>query len=310
MDNILKDISIRKYISLRCESLCAELLENGLPLSSLVIAPKGTSRKRFGRDIEQVSLDKNDMRTYPSVVVDINRNGIYDLLPEGLFHQPTSKTSEETVADKVVSHRRLKAEESAARKFFQPFEQEFIYGTTQVELLEREIARSLMRGNASDDFNAIWEIPTDLPLDKKPILARLMPWVYFIKSDKEAIVGVLRLLLGRNVTLTETLTDADNGTSPVVPMGTLELGVNTVVGGKVSDPVLEWLFDLYDMEQADMPLYVPGQSHGRLLQYFVEVFVPLEVEVRFNYHLKECDSKDGFFILGYGSVLGMQEAIV
>ena len=55
------------------------------------------------------------------------RKGIYDFLPEGLFHPPSLGTQKSGIKEVIEQIRKQKRNEIDARNFFQPFELESFY---------------------------------------------------------------------------------------------------------------------------------------------------------------------------------------
>src|ERR1700712_905735 len=111
-------IEFEKYAELNAETLFAELLQNGLGSNQLNISKNGAFKKLYRKDIDKAFFDQDDQDT-TIATVGINRDGIYDVLPEGLFHQPTSAGSGINTVAMVAESRRLKEEEKKARLFFQ-----------------------------------------------------------------------------------------------------------------------------------------------------------------------------------------------
>lgn len=295
---------VKQYSTLKCEALCAELMSNGIPFNAIHIQLNGSARKRFSQDIELVELETgaND-EDIQKVTIQVNRDGLYDLLPEGLFHLPATSMNDAGIVENRVHHRRLKEEEKNARKFFQPFEQEFMHYACNVELLERETTQSILSGDVLHNLHSILEIPHELPAQTASILAQLMPWVYLVKSNPAATVTVLNILLNKKVTLHQQNSYVHEAGSTVLNSDTPELGNNFVLGSCCNDPVQEWTFNIHGIEPDEMALYTGQQPYQKLLIFFTEIFIPVEVEVKFHYYLKETAPKAINQILGYGSIL-------
>ncbi|MCH5720992.1 hypothetical protein [Niabella hibiscisoli] len=103
------------------EAVFASLEEAGHGASDIKAFNKGGFKKGFSNDVEQVLIEESGNRV--SFEMALNRDGIYDLLPEGLFHQSKGNTRVNSVQDAVEEHKQFKEEEKLARKFFTPLEQ-------------------------------------------------------------------------------------------------------------------------------------------------------------------------------------------
>lgn len=294
---------IQHYLPLRCEALCGELVGSGVSFNDIIIQLNGSSRKRFGNDIEKISTPEGDTPGTEKVIVEINRDGIYDTLPEGLFHQPTNSSVNQTIQDKVNNHRKLKEEERDARKFFQPFEQEFMHYGVKAELAGRDLTLDIFRGNTTKELNAIWEIPQTVPKEAANTLARIMPWVYYIKTDKKATLTVLQLLLNKEAAIEEHINIRSNISNSLNTLNDQVLGYTSVLGTQTEEPVLKWVFKIKDIDPGEMFLFTDGQPCFHLLNLFTEIFIPIEVDVQYEYLLKKTIEPNVDNILGYGFIL-------
>ena len=73
-----------QYYLLKAEALCAELMANGVSFDDLIVRFQGAFRKSYRNDIEELSAAKDGSG---QIIIKINRDSLYDKLPEGLFHQ-------------------------------------------------------------------------------------------------------------------------------------------------------------------------------------------------------------------------------
>src|SRR5690606_38619638 len=87
------------------------------------------------------------------------------------------------VTEMVAEHKRYKAEEKNARKFFSPFEQEFFRYNILVEQSERLLTSGMYDERMQQLFRALWELNEELPKDAVRMMTRMMPWAYTIKSN-------------------------------------------------------------------------------------------------------------------------------
>ena len=118
---------ISVFHDIRAEVIVSEILESSeAELSDFTIHNSSNFKRPFRRDI----LDhKNSLSSINDYTLNLNltRNGIYDSLPEGVFHDSSS------AAFKGLSYQKKrekqKNEEKEARKFFQPIEDFLIFRT-------------------------------------------------------------------------------------------------------------------------------------------------------------------------------------
>ena len=113
MKDLKKEIFVTPpFIS---EAVCAELLQK-VSFDNIKTSQAGSFKKSFSNDIEKFELE--EYRDSAEFKITLNRDGIYDLLPEGLFHQTLGGKKIRTVLEAVTENKRFKDEEKNARKFF------------------------------------------------------------------------------------------------------------------------------------------------------------------------------------------------
>ena len=78
--------------------------------------------------------------------INISRDGIYDSLPEGIFHYPKTERLNQSVDDMTKEYRSQQKEEENARQFFLPFENEFFLSGIIREKEEKEFLFKLNQG--------------------------------------------------------------------------------------------------------------------------------------------------------------------
>ena len=285
---------------LKGEALCAALMERGYSFDDFVLHHLGTFRRSYRNDVETVKPDRDDN---DKLHIELNRDGLYDRLPEGLFHQPKRMSIGNALSQMVGEYRRYREEEKATRKFFQPLEQEFFRYATAVEQAERAGLWGLQSGTTDALFSKLWDLPEGLPHDAISILVGIMPWAWHIKGDRELTGRALSMILARPVTVAERIVYEQSGEESVLQLGEAALGVDTVTGHSFDEASVCWEFTIADVLPAEVSLFISGEGWGRLLQYFIQAFVPLQVDAAFLYDIAEVVEDDAEKILGFSFML-------
>lgn len=134
-----------------------------------------------------------------------HRDGLYDYLPEGLFHQPVNKTKDRDPADRIDEIARQFDREQGARRFFQPIEQEFYHQRLLLELEERKYLlteETLRQNNDGALFQEFWRLPPHLlTIRQLNNLLHLLPIAHRITGDMELMTDTFSLILGVPVEL-------------------------------------------------------------------------------------------------------------
>lgn len=284
------------------ETVCARLLQkNGIDADAITIRRQGTFRKSYRQDIE--SFEVEEYKNRYKFDITINRNGIYDLLPEGLFHQTLGSARVKNTQDAVEEHKRYKEEEKAARNFFAPLEQMLFRYKVYSEVAENKALFDFQNGKLNPSFYDFWGIGQDILKEEANRLLVLMPYLNFTKGNTSATTAALGYILQKEVHL-ERQERPDSFGLPGPKTDDYRLGINTVLGDQVNDLLQFWVFRIKHINKEDLENYVPGRPTGKLLQKFVEIFIPLEVEVNFEFETDEINEEEGAEnILGYASYL-------
>src|SRR6476661_7698802 len=104
--------------------VAAELAGNGVPGDAFFFRNQSTFKRAVSKDIDSIFWNNGEYDQGPDYLVfDLNREGIYDMLPEAMVHTQNRKRTVDEAAYKVGLE--LRKQERDARKFFSPLENEF-----------------------------------------------------------------------------------------------------------------------------------------------------------------------------------------
>ncbi len=268
--------------NLRAELVIANLIEHGIAQDDIVISSKSLFRRTFSRDIENISVtDVNDRQQY--VVAEVNREGMYDALPQALTHSARTykkgiKSAEEMIAEVKERHK----EEDAARKFFLPFENELHHQCVNLELEERSIINGfLCNSRYTDLWSEFWQLPAILNDRQKAILIYLVPVIYkaagnlrLVKLCYEAILEIPINIICKNgfrKNVTNSFSCGDDY---------LRLGVNFVCGDNFYNhaPYLEIVCG--PLNNTLLQDYLPEGSGRDVISFLNSYFLPFDSEAR------------------------------
>ena len=86
MDDIL---AISATFDIKAETLAATLLEQAddslkdFSLEQIVLSPKGSAKRRYSSDVDLLRKKYYEHET--ALMIEVNRRGLFDTLPQGLF---------------------------------------------------------------------------------------------------------------------------------------------------------------------------------------------------------------------------------
>jgi hypothetical protein len=266
---------------LRAEVVMADMLDDGISTDDLIINPLGSFKRAFGRDISQVTWVEGQTNTQRWLQIDLNRTGLYDLLPEGVFHQPTtndaSVSTESTLREMAIQHER----ERAARRFFLPIEQEFFRHRIQIE----QTQRTFLFGNDTllpDNhlLSWFWNLPDFLTQTQLKRLMYLLPVIHRMAGDLISIEACFGQLVDERVTLTvdspkNELVQLDTAGAYLPKLGQWELGTDSVLDGWVNDGEPICTLTVHIDQTEHLTHYLSGGNGYQLLNWLAGYLIPL-----------------------------------
>lgn len=282
---------------LRAEALMAELLERGIDSDGITTRRLGGFKQRYRLDVERFIQSETPFAQTPTFVLELNRDSMYDKLPEGLFHQTRGSGFNSSLENMVAEHKQYKEEERYARRFFAPFEHTFLLYSTEVELEERRLIQSMLNGQFSETFFQFWDIDAAIPKHMASVLIQLIPWVAQIAGHAEATRKSLALMTGRRVELTESIREVQTLPRNQWHSGQAQLGLDTVCGSQHNEPSLQWCFTVYTESEEEMDLFLHAPGYRKFLERVEAFFIPLETDVIFNFEQSQPLQSASF--LGY-----------
>lgn len=288
----------------RMEAVVAFWLENGLcSFENITIAPKGTFERRYKKDILEVEKQSNPP---DSIQINISREGLYDMLPEGMFHEAIRK-AQKNIKDSVEESHRYKREEKAARKLFLPLEQEFYRQKVWLEMAELQTSLSSVRSDSVSMFFEFWGLKQELfTSEQKNFMLAVLPNLHRIVGNMDLTAYCLGVILQEEVEITSTFLYDEKHVDPLLysPLGEVLLGVNSVLGkGFVEDdPVIQVKIGPVDPE--NLFPWLPGERLDKLVNLLCGYFFPAENEVVITLKVSEGEEEFGLEKEVYSPRLG------
>lgn len=269
----------------RVEAMIAFWIENqGGTLDQLTIHPLSTFERSFRPDVLDIALLNNQFK------IEISREGLYDMLPEGLFHEgrrKAQKSTEESVEESV----RYRQEERAARKFFLPLEQEFYRQRIWLEHLELKASLNSISSQNVSIFLKFWGIQPELfSFEQSNFMLALLPNIHRIAGNIILSAYCLEVLIQAPVSihslqLPEQQLPVDDDLLSI--LGETILGVDSVLGRAFLDdePGLE--VNIGPITVGSLYAFLPECITSRQLKVLYGFFFPAETEVITNLEITE-----------------------
>jgi len=305
LSNILADTF---NFDFKAEVIAAELISSGVPPEQIMIRLLGSRKRSFRKDVGEVTDELSDYNNKEYTLISTHKEGIYDMLPEGLFHSPTlpkSATTQKEIIDNIKKHR---IEERNARRFFMPYEAAINHLRIQMALYESKLDKGAHHSDLVDVFKHYWEIFKYLDTDQSNIFLQLIPLIHDARDNHEAVADIFEMMFSLQVTVKARRPQPVNPRQPKHScLNDSLLGINFTTGNAIfDDGEDEIVVCIGPLTNQQRKTFMPGERNERVLELLTDYLLPVHVEIVREFMLIGEDRTtrlaDG--LLNYNSELG------
>ena len=278
---------------LRLEVVLADLLAHGYSFNTFVIRPVSLFARRYRRDLGAVTEETTEQWRLPKIALEVHREGLYDALPQQLFHHPGDPEPRPGVRAMVEDIRAQRRREKATRRFFLPFEQEFYRFRVLLEQEERRYMTNLSAQWYNEVLARFWELDGQLPPRQVTALLYLLPLAHRIVGDLARVQQVFESVLETPVQLqtvepltfaADTPSSADHASGATLGQG--QLGRDFVLSGAYQETLPALEISLHSLTPAELEVYLsPDSWQSRALQLLCRYFISFETDVVLRYEM-------------------------
>jgi hypothetical protein len=274
------------------EAVAASLLEQGYNPEQIQIVREGYGKRGFSKEIEEVKLQYSLQNQMDMLHIRINREGLYDMLPQGLFHQPLYREKlhkdKEEVLHEISVHRQ---EEFFARKFFQVFEIVADEIMTDAFLLDIKLHKKISYPDFVNMFTPYWHILKQLPAEQATVFLYIIPIMYWIQSQREETEKVLSVLLNVPVSLSNIRLPAKKGDRLFFStLGDRRLNNDLVLGNSFDDGESDLKVTVGPLSSRRMIDFIEGHKDYKLLEILCDLFLPVSAFIVKDFQIVPEDS--------------------
>lgn len=177
---------MRLLYDIRAEVWIADQQQKTTVPSEIVVRPKGTFSRAYNPDVLSVETYEPDALHPEMHVLQLSREGLYDMLPETLHHPaaPPLRAGRDEAQAMLEQSKRLRQEENEARTFWLPFEQESFRQRVRIEAQEAQ-ALTHAYGSIWDELHSyLWgDLATQLSPRQRACLLAIWTNAYRIVGD-------------------------------------------------------------------------------------------------------------------------------
>lgn len=291
LNTVKNNLADRYNADYKAEVIAAELVENGFPAEQVIIVRSGPLKRPYSKDADTIAQEVLDYDHKEYSMVKTPKEGLYDMLPEGLFHLPTSHKSAKTEKEIIDSIKKRREEERNARRFFLPFEAAINHLSVQMVLYENVLDKRSQYDELIKIFSPHWRIFEYLDSRQANIFIHILPIIHDIRDEHTIIESIFELifLLPVHITVRRQLSlQPDKAIISV--LAERRLGVDFTTGNDTyDDGDDEILITIGSMDKAQFQQFMPGGTGSKILGLLCDYLLPVDMDITTEYELYEAD---------------------
>lgn len=293
------------YTDFRSDVIAAGVVENGFDIDKVLILRGDARSHRAGKEVESVELKPDHERDAENVlIIKTNRYGIYDNLPEGIFHcvDGLNRNSKEAIIENI---RKQNEQEFFIRRFFSLFEAEVERSRTDIRLVELRYDRTGKHRNFVDTMLPFWPAIRIMDTQTAVLFTRTVPYISDIRNSYRQIAQAIGTIMGFEVRIKMKTKECEN-VIKYPRLNAMRLGKNFILKGKYLETIA--VVEI-EPDRESLCRMIPGGDKRTIAEMLLEIFMPQNVhrEIRITPREEDYTSRIGDkslpFILGVNARL-------
>jgi len=266
-------------IDLRVEVVVSDVLQSGFSATDLFVQPVGIFKRRFNKDIDEADVIEFDNRQQ-AVFVRTPREGIYDMLPQILFHNGPSRNSQalKSAASMVEDYRKRVQEEKEARQFFSAYEIEFYRQRIANAIYEQKLTDSISYKMDNIEFLSYWGLPEVFNNNQKGVLFYLFPIFHKIRGVLHYMQPIYEMILNQKIVIEKSSYKKMEFDKQIPLLGDMYLSANSCLDGGCNSIFETYIIKVVDVSPEKVVEYLPNSLNIKIIEKLNEYFVPFFCE--------------------------------
>jgi len=263
----------------KAEVVAAALLDYNYKAENIYIRRLGISKRPKNKDIKNTRIEYFDF-DQPKLIIETNREGMYDYMPEGVFHKPSLGGLNRNKEDILETIRQQRKAEQDSRKFFIPFELEANYAEMAALYYDSCLDRKAANDELLEVLNDLWPILSKLDKQSAKIFIHMLPFFYSARGNKKWFERCMEAFLGCPVKVTDVhnkVAEMGIDSASHLLLGNNLLGIDTLLCGDHFDGYMNWKINIGPVPTEEVKKYIKGSSFNDLLQVIYEHCIPVSV---------------------------------
>lgn len=281
----------------KAEVIAAEMIENGIPAEQIIIFMLGPLKRPYSKDVDTIADEISDYDHKEYFMVKTPKEGVYDMLPEGLFHLPNSHKSAKTEKEIIDSIKKRREEERNARRFFLPFEATISHLSVQMALYENTIDKRSHYDELIKLFSPHWKIFQYLDTRQANIFIHILPVIHDIRDEHKIIETIIELMFLLPVQITVRRQFSLKPDKFIISdLANARLGVDFTTGNNMyDDGDDEILINIGPLDNGQFQQFMAEGNGRKILELLCDYLLPVHIDIVTEFELKEEDKITRFF---------------
>jgi hypothetical protein len=237
----------------------------------------GNNNRARNKDVLTLANKCFDMDN-DTLIIEANREGMYDYMPEGTFHIPTLGNLNNSTDNVIEEIRKQKKIEEEARNFFMPFELEASYVELSALYYENCLDNKGTNEELLNILKELWPIIQQLDADDAKTFIHLLPFFHAARGNKNWFEKCMTAFVGYPVKVKNIhhfVEEAPNIDKLLLSKTTL--GIDTLLCGSHYNGNVNWQINIGPVETNDIPKFVADSSFNKLLYAIYDYSLPIYI---------------------------------
>lgn len=278
-----KQVNNELFTDYKAVAHAADLIERRvIDADRIEVIPIGADKRAYAKEIEDTVEYFSEKRLQDRTRILVNREGLYDMLPEGLFHRPPRGSSGMDEEGMIKDIRERREEEKQARLFFSPFDAELNHARIITELYENQLDKKTTYGNLNQIFEYSWKEFSLLNKEQSIIWMHLLPEIQQKRNDIDFTSKVLSALFNLSITIISNhkrpkpLPIADG---LQMQLGKSALGIDTIIGKDFIPENESISINIGPSSPHHLISFMPGEKNREILDMALSYLIPMDTEI-------------------------------
>lgn len=285
------------------ESIASALIKKGISPEQIIFKSTGTYKRPHKKDVTTIVTFQDENQIDDLFFIESPREGIYDTLPESIFHSFTGSAKIKNKLEIIVEIKKHRDEEKQARNFFLPFEQEFFNIKRTLFSFEDEFEWLSNASNLIYIYKDYYPILNNFTTKKGYVFLRLIPLIHDIRDDFANVEECLSMLLDSDVKIIAYF--KKNSVNAYTPpkLGVSILGTNTIIGNYIEDGELDLDIILTLNNHSQIDDYSFFEKNKNLAKQLCNFFIGAQYDISISYEFENKKHPLATSVLGYNAYL-------